>query len=304
MGVLTKPDLAIERATQQAVIDLVEGKRKDLKLGYCVVLNRKADDNMSSLQQRYDTERAFFQNDPWPGIAKTGRTGIDALKSRLRELLLSITKKEFPHVKAEIIDRLKRSREQLEGFGAPRGGSHAQRAYLGRLASEFQRIVTCALDANYVHDSLFENSELRLITRIISLNEEFAHHFWEQGHWRKFDTPSGEDEELDIRIRDEVAVPDAESFPELSDIVVEDSIILAPHKGDIKLYIQSVYENSRGLELGTVSITRIAVGRSLFRDVLTKKRDISSAVLSSGQYSGNSRINGTLWSHSTSAGQS
>ena len=32
MGVLTKPDLASERATQDAVIDLVQGKRNALRL--------------------------------------------------------------------------------------------------------------------------------------------------------------------------------------------------------------------------------------------------------------------------------
>ena len=34
MGVLTKPDLALEKATRGAVLDLVRGKRSNLKLGY------------------------------------------------------------------------------------------------------------------------------------------------------------------------------------------------------------------------------------------------------------------------------
>lgn len=56
MGVLTKPDLATERATQDAVIDLVLGKRNNLKLGYYVVKNRSVDDNTSTTTARLAAE--------------------------------------------------------------------------------------------------------------------------------------------------------------------------------------------------------------------------------------------------------
>jgi hypothetical protein len=39
MGVLTKPGLATERVTQNAVVDLLQGKRRDLRLGYTVAKN-------------------------------------------------------------------------------------------------------------------------------------------------------------------------------------------------------------------------------------------------------------------------
>lgn len=99
MGVLTKPDLAPERATQQNILDLVQGKRQDLKLGYCVVKNRGADDKCSSLQNRNEQERAFFRQEPWSSIASSRRLGSDALKTILRDLLMDISKKEFPKVK-------------------------------------------------------------------------------------------------------------------------------------------------------------------------------------------------------------
>lgn len=75
MGVLTKPDLAPERATQQNILDLVQGKRQDLKLGYCVVKNRGADDKCSSLQNRNEQERAFFRQEPWSSVASSRRLG-------------------------------------------------------------------------------------------------------------------------------------------------------------------------------------------------------------------------------------
>jgi hypothetical protein len=43
--VLDKPDLTTETATKVAIIDLVTGKRGNLKLGYFVINNRSADDN-------------------------------------------------------------------------------------------------------------------------------------------------------------------------------------------------------------------------------------------------------------------
>lgn len=98
MGVLTKPDLAPERAMQQNILDLIQGRRQDLKLGYCVVKNRGADDESSSLQKRDEDERVFFRREPWSS-ASPGQMGSDALKTRLRDLLMDISKKEFPKVK-------------------------------------------------------------------------------------------------------------------------------------------------------------------------------------------------------------
>ena len=99
MGVLTKPDLAPERATQQSILDLIRGKRQDLKLGYCVVKNRGADDESSSLRRRDEEERAFFRQEPWLSVASSGRLGSGALKVFLRDLLMDISKKELPTVR-------------------------------------------------------------------------------------------------------------------------------------------------------------------------------------------------------------
>jgi GTPase SAR1 family protein len=99
MGVLTKPDLAPERAVQQNILDLIQGKRQDLKLGYCVVKNRGADDEDSSLQKRDNDEKAFFRQEPWASVASTRRLGVGALRVILQALLSHIAKKEFPILK-------------------------------------------------------------------------------------------------------------------------------------------------------------------------------------------------------------
>ncbi|KXJ84908.1 P-loop containing nucleoside triphosphate hydrolase protein, partial [Microdochium bolleyi] len=118
MGVLTKPDLATERATRGAVIDLLLGKRSNLTLGYCVVKNRSADDNDSTIAQRRLSEQIFFSAPEWSGVLD--RCGVPSLQSRLRELLMQISKKEFPNVKAEIERLLKQREADLAAMGQSR----------------------------------------------------------------------------------------------------------------------------------------------------------------------------------------
>jgi hypothetical protein len=136
MGVLTKPDLATEKATQDVAMDLLLGRRNVLKLGYHVVKNRSADDHNSTLPARLADERAFFAARPWSSIPD--RCGITALQTRLRELLTLISRKELSPVKLEIEGRLRKRRLELEIMGPARDDSNAQRQCLGKLAARFQ----------------------------------------------------------------------------------------------------------------------------------------------------------------------
>lgn len=149
MGVLTKPDLATERATQQGIIDLVLGKRNDLKLGYCVVKNRSAEEDLSSLRDRDDAEKVFFMSQPWCQFEGSGRTGIDALRQRLSGLIQSITRKEFPRVRDDVQKKLHATEENLRALGDSRADTTSQRSYLAEMARKFQDIVGDALDAKY-----------------------------------------------------------------------------------------------------------------------------------------------------------
>jgi hypothetical protein len=182
MGVLTKPDLVTEVATQKAIKDLVLGKGKQLRLGYCVVKNRSADDARSTVFERLAQEVAFFGKPTWREIAASGRCGVGSLKIRLSDLLMNITKREFPHVKAEAAKQLEQRRKELEGMGPSRTDQSAQMMYLGRLGSKFQAITQCALSGYYDSESLFaETPGLKLITAVTKANERFANTFWRRG---------------------------------------------------------------------------------------------------------------------------
>ncbi|CAN8095464.1 unnamed protein product [Discula destructiva] len=253
MGVLTKPDLAPERAMQQNIVELIEGKRQDLKLGYCVIKNRGADDVKSTLPQRNAEEAAFFKDEPWTAIASTKRVGTEALKMRLRDLLRDISKKEFPTVKADIAKRLADCRRKLEGMGAARSDEKAQRTYLGKLAANFERTVGYSLNAYYTEDPIFtDRLDMRLITRIIELNEVFSEIFNKRGHTRQFDLIDKTKKNAPLQKAEELGFVFPDAAPELADIIVLDRFECPKPAGDsIMDYIEKEFKQSRGPELGT-----------------------------------------------------
>ena len=255
MGVLTKPDLATENATKDAIIGLVQGKRSILKLGYYIVKNRSADDNDSAVTDRVAAEEAFFTAPPWPPIAD--RCGIASLKLRLRRLLMHISKHEFPHVKLEVERRLLQCKASLETMGPSRVDQTSQRQYLGKLASRFQSITQAALNGYYVGDKILNATPtLRLATRITKLNEVFSDVFWKRGHKQDFGITGDNEGESSLgKSIDELPfeIP-LSKYPELHGIIATDDYQCSePTQGSLLDHITEVYEANRGPELGTVS---------------------------------------------------
>ncbi|KAK2758928.1 interferon-induced GTP-binding protein Mx1 [Colletotrichum kahawae] len=260
MGVLTKPDLVTETATRGAIIDLVLGRRSTLKLGYYMVKNRSADDNFSTLSERAAAEQAFFMAPAWSPISD--RCGTTALKLKVRELLMHISKQEFPHVKADIEQRLRQCRADLETMGPSRADSNSQRMYLGKLASRFLAITQAALNGYYAGDSIFKRQpNLKLITKIMKLNEVFSNVFRKRGHKQHFG-PTWDDEGESSLGSDVDQLPfgiPLSEYPELEAIIrTDDYRCPKPSKGPIMGHIEDVFQSSRGPELGTFSGTILA----------------------------------------------
>lgn len=255
MGVLTKPDLATEKATQNMVLDLVLGKRNKLTLGYCIVKNRSADDNASTMSERHAAEKAFFMAPPWASVAD--RCGVTSLQARLRELLMDISKRELPHVRAEIEKLLHSCKLDITALGAPRADQGSQRLFLGKIASKFQGITQHALNGYYTGDPIFKSEpSLKLATRMMQLNESWSDLFLEKGHKRHFD-PQWDDEEVVSSLHKNDQHPFKISLtkhPELSDIICTDEYDCpSPSEGPIIDHVKEVFKSSRGPEIGTVS---------------------------------------------------
>jgi len=155
----------------------------------------------------------------------------------------------------DINKRLADCRKKLEGMGAARSDEKSQRAYLGKLATDFERIVSYSRNAYYTEHPIFsENLDMRLVTRIIELNEVFAETFSKCGHTRMFEMVTGDS---NTNISDQVTVLSfalVDAPPELADITVLDRFVCPQPSDDcIMAHLEQSFKNSRGPELGTVS---------------------------------------------------
>jgi hypothetical protein len=97
LGVLTKPDL-VDKGAEHAAMDLIEGRRHQLALGWHLVRNLGQQESSDPGIDRHALERSFFmRQSPYNNLDKE-KVGIPALKVRLQEILTAHTRREFPKV--------------------------------------------------------------------------------------------------------------------------------------------------------------------------------------------------------------
>lgn len=263
MGVLTKPDLASEKTTQESVIELVNGKHDFLKLGYFIVKNRGADDNLSTISARLEEETTFFMDPAWATVQD--RCGIASLRACLRELLMDISRDEFPQVKSEIRHRLCQKTELPQRMGPSRTDHTSQMLHLSKLATKFQIITLSALEGHYMRDEILsKDPNLKLATRMVKLNETFANIFWQKGHKRAFGLEIEDEGERSLgrNIEDSYLKVPLQKYRELSHIIkVNKDDCPEPESSEQSIidHIEHVFESNRGPELGTVSICGLNV---------------------------------------------
>lgn len=263
---LTKPDL-VDDGGEHHVIDLVKGKRNKLKLGYCIVRNRSQKELDTNSVSRGDKEREFFNTDPWSSLPKD-RVGVHALKSRLRDLLTEIVKREFPKIKSQIEHRLADCKKRLAGMGAERETPEQQRRYLEGIAAQFETMAKDALSTSYFRHDLFQREQnLRLPTLVVDRSDRFAEDIRRRGHTVKFREdedvkqdnaecePSPDDGYLDDesflgeKTVDARVGSDFANYPELLDILRLDVNMSPTNHKDIKAWIRDEYRKARGYSL-------------------------------------------------------
>lgn len=274
IGILTKPDLVRERSAQAVVCDLIEGRRRTLNLGYYLVQNRGADSDPSEASDPEQLQRTT----PWSQLPED-RVGVLAVSEALQILLGDITRRAFPQMIAELNRKLKKYNGELDKLGPPRQGEHDQRVFLGRIAGQFQVAVRAALAADYSTDAIFDRDELRLVTQVLNITDDFSDNFRRRAHTRDFDgadlpralgscigtadppqnSPRFDDDDpFDGKIgRSSPPIPTdvldrmtAQDFEELCDILTLTDETQGP-SGDIGAWISDVYQRSKGMDLGT-----------------------------------------------------
>jgi hypothetical protein len=100
-------------------MSFVRGEKNPLKLGYYVLRNRGKLQESSSSEERDTAESEFFAQEPWSSLGRD-HVGVHALKKRLQELLVDITRRELPNVRRQISARLDNCRKDLKAMGADR----------------------------------------------------------------------------------------------------------------------------------------------------------------------------------------
>ncbi|RDW63442.1 hypothetical protein BP6252_10987 [Coleophoma cylindrospora] len=272
LGVLTKPDLVFEASAKAAVCDLVQGKKRPLKLGYFLVRNCGAD---SGSLEPSELDK-FFQKEPWNDLPQD-QVGIPALKEQLRSLLVKITEREFPKLLRDVSDQIRECKRELDSFGPPRQDEREQRTFLSHIAGTFQDRARTALAADYSADPVFDQDELRLITHVMNITDVFSDDFQQGAHSRHFDnirlsepsvppTPTDVTAELAPEYEAPVElmidslralVPKAkvddatpEELAELGDIIVLQNKFPMP-RDEVTTWIRDNYRRLRGMDLGT-----------------------------------------------------
>lgn len=98
VGVLTKPDL-VDVGAEGNVMDLINGHRHKLNLGWCIVRNLGQHQLQNSASvDRDQLEKDFFRERyPWNTLDEE-KFGVASLRTRLQEILGAHIRREFPKV--------------------------------------------------------------------------------------------------------------------------------------------------------------------------------------------------------------
>ncbi|KAK8108203.1 uncharacterized protein PG998_010216 [Apiospora kogelbergensis] len=194
-------------------------------------------------------------NPDW--LLLTGHCGTTALKKRLRELLMDISSQEMPHVKTDIEKSLHACKGKLDAMGPSRADEQSQRLNLTKLAFRYQNVTEAALKGYYAGDELFwNNSDLKLVTKMVKLNEDFSNILKDRGHMLSFGlkSPSDDDEGLLGFNKDDGFCWETASFKysELSEVLQGESYkCAAASVNPVMDLIRDVFASSRGPELET-----------------------------------------------------
>ena len=298
LGILTKPDL-VDKGAEHDTIDLVRGRKKRLKLGYCVVRNRGKQKRNLTSAERNRLESSFFQTEPWSCLER-GRVGISALSPRLRDLLSRITPHEFPAVIREITDRIVVCEEELQDLGPTRQTLEQQRRYLLGIATKFQEIVTFAVEAQYGRQQLLRTSNnMRLATLIVDANTTFSEELEKRGHTmnfcetkyltskrpRKFKSMQSRK----LKLKRDVPTPvkktrvgegqdegsktlEPSEYPELLSVLPTTSGSFFTQVENILVWIERAYKSSRGFELGSFNPSILP---TLFKELSIKWEELA-----------------------------
>ena len=194
LGVITKPDSLVAGSESEAQFaSLAKNQEVGFRLGWHVLKNMDSEKGKWDLAERDMEELRFFSQGTWGDMPRT-LVGISHLRARLSKLLLGQIAAELPSLIQEIQAKSEESCCRLDKLGTPRTTLDEQRSYLLHISQNFQSLLKAAVDGTY-NEPFFENAQTenrynkRIRAVVQNLNEEFAEHITQRGHYREIIMP-------------------------------------------------------------------------------------------------------------------
>ena len=161
-------------------MDLARNTEKYFRHGWFVVRNRTPSEVKEAVKplERHVRETKFFNSAPWNTLPSE-RRGTQALKKYLAELLSNRTLDSFPTMLTTLRDRIKSTTLRLEGLGSARGTLEEKRAFLTKIAHDFNSLALQALRGRY---DLLAASNLKLRRSVREVNDSFSLTMKTSGH--------------------------------------------------------------------------------------------------------------------------
>ena len=167
IGVLTKPD-TIGEGNEEEVLQVVQGLRKPLKLGYLMVKNRsqkQIDDGITLMDAR-DQEMSFFHLHEHFSAVNPSYFGAENLMSRLTSVLVARIQEGLPSMRKEISTLKEQTVGELNEMGeAPPTDEAAVLAMMVKLSQQVYGIMGEAVKGEY-SNGIFGSSGMRLMAQI------------------------------------------------------------------------------------------------------------------------------------------
>ena len=193
LGIITKPDrLPAGSGSEKAFIELARNEDIFFKLGWHVLKNRKFEESGFSLEERNAAEATYFCTSNFkelPGHC----VGIEALRTRLSQLLFEHIRHELPKLRKDLEEALIDAENQLGKLGDPRSQPSECKAYLSQLSLEYYEACKAAVGGHYEgkyfltdakHDfSLTSPTTIRRVRAVVQhINITFAENIRVNGH--------------------------------------------------------------------------------------------------------------------------
>ena len=202
LGIITKPDrLPKGSGSEKAYLELARNEDVHISLGWHVLKNRAFEDGASSFADRNASEATYFRTSNFKTLPRDC-VGINALRTRLSQLLFDHIKQELPRLREDLELALANTKAELDSLGDCRSTAQDCRAYLLQLSLDYRDICKAAVGGNYEGNYFEYNTDQtfsvnspvairRLRAVVQKMNTEFADILRTKGHKYQITTSGG-----------------------------------------------------------------------------------------------------------------